>query len=216
MALEIKVCGLVLPEDAREAAMLGADYLGAIFYEKSPRHVKFELIDELLAAMPKGKRVMVDVLPDDVVVEERRSRGFDYFQIHFDLAQTPVDRIAAYERIVGRSRLWLAPRLKPEDPLPDYIFKYAGRLVMDTYRAGKFGGTGEIGEWERFSKLKISHPETKLVLAGGLGPNNVADAIRKTGAEMIDLNSGIESAPGVKDHGRMAEAILAARRTSAK
>jgi len=215
MTLKIKICGLVRSEDARAAVRLGADYLGAIFYEKSPRCVKKESFDELLFAMPDGIRVMVDVLPENSAMEERLDMGFDYFQIHFDLAATPRERLADYVKIVGRERLFLAPRLRPEDPLPDYVFEYAGRLVMDTYRPGKFGGTGEIGEWDRFARLRANHPGTRLVLAGGLNASNVAEAIRKTGADMVDLNSGIESAPGVKDLRKMAETIAAARSTAA-
>lgn len=211
MSAKIKICGLTKPGDAYAAMRAGVDYLGAIFYEKSPRRVPSESLDDLLDAMPDGVRVMVDVLPENEAVEARMSMGFDYFQIHFDLAGTPESRIADYSRILGRERLWLAPRLKPEDPLPDYVFEYAGTLVMDTYRAGKFGGTGETGEWDRFARLKTGHPETRLVLAGGLNPENVANALRTTKADIVDLNSGIESAPGVKDFSKMTAAIVAVR-----
>ena len=204
MQPNVKVCGLTRPEDARAATRLGVDYLGAIFYPKSPRCVKAETLEDLLLFMPDGKRVMVDVSPEYEALEKRLDLGFDFFQIHFDVATTPREVITRWSSIVHRERLWLAPRLKPEDPLPDYILELAGTLVMDTYKPGLYGGTGQTGEWARFAKLKETHPDLRVALAGGINPENVLAAIEETNADMIDLNSGVESAPGIKDAKKIA------------
>lgn len=212
----VKVCGLTRPADAAKAAELGADYLGAIFYAKSPRCVKAAVLPELLAAMPAGRRVMVDVAPAPGAIRERQSLGFDFFQIHFDVESTLPSTLEAWAAEAGTGRLWLAPRLKPEDPLPDYIFELADTLVMDTYRPGVYGGTGETGEWERFHRLKAHllqfRSDLRLALAGGIGPGNVRQALDATGAAMVDLNSGVEEAPGLKDAGKMAAAFAAIAR----
>ncbi|HNX04000.1 MAG TPA: phosphoribosylanthranilate isomerase [Opitutales bacterium] len=213
MRPKVKVCGLTRPGDAAGAARLGADYLGAIFYEKSPRCVKADMLPELLAAMPEGRRVMVDVCPDSGAIAKRLSQGFDFFQIHFDVASTLASTIEGWAGEAGLGRLWLAPRLRPEDPLPDYVLELADTIVMDTYRPNVYGGTGETGEWERFMRLqrhlRRTRPALRLALAGGLGPGNVLAALKATNAAMVDLNSGVEDAPGQKSAEKLGKAFEA-------
>ena len=80
----------------------------------------------------------------------------------------------------------------------------AGRVLIDTYSVEKAGGTGATGDWTRFSELQNAHPETSFILAGGLSPENIAAALEESEARFLDVNSGVESAPGVKDHARLA------------
>jgi phosphoribosylanthranilate isomerase len=203
----VKVCGLTRPENAREVARLGADYLGTIFYAKSPRCVNEDSLSALLSEMPAGKRVMVDVAPTPDTLRRRREAGFDYFQIHFDINTTTRAQVEGWMNAVGRERLWLAPKLRPEAEMPDYVFELAHTLVIDTFSPGAFGGTGKTGEWGRFARLHARKPSLRMALAGGLGPDNIEDAVRKTGAPMVDLNSGVEISPGIKDSAKVARVM---------
>lgn len=209
----VKICGLTRRQDAEEAARLGADHLGVIFYRKSPRCVNEAALPGILAAIPKGRAVMVDVAPQPGTITLRRELGFACFQIHFDVEGTLPSVLEGWAREAGRGALWLAPRLKPEDPLPEYVLELADTLVMDTYRPNVYGGTGETGEWERFNRLRRNlsgrRPDLRLALAGGLGPENVLTALRETGAGLLDFNSGVEDAPGIKNAAKMAAALAA-------
>jgi phosphoribosylanthranilate isomerase len=203
----VKVCGLTRPEDAREVARLGADFLGTIFYAKSPRCMCEKGLPALLAEMPAGKRVMVDVAPSPDTLRRRMEAGFDFFQIHFDITTTTRAEVEAWMQVVGRERLWLAPKLRPDAEMPDYVFSLAHTLVIDTFSPGAFGGTGKTGEWGRFARLHARKPSLRMALAGGLGPDNIEDAVRKTGALMVDLNSGVEISPGMKDCAKVARVM---------
>ncbi len=209
----VKICGLTRRQDAEEAARLGADHLGVIFYRKSPRCVNEAALPDLLAAIPKGRAVMVDVAPQPGTIALRKALGFACFQIHFDVTGTLPSALEGWAREAGQGALWLAPRLKPEDPLPEYVLELADTLVMDTYRPNVYGGTGETGEWERFNRLRRNlsgrRPDLRLALAGGLGPENVLTALRETGADLVDFNSGVEEAPGIKSAAKMAAALAA-------
>jgi phosphoribosylanthranilate isomerase len=85
--------------------------------------------------------------------------------------------------------------------------------LVDTFHAAGFGGSGQTGDWEAYTRLRTAHPQHHWILAGGLKPENVAEALRLSGAQWIDVNSGVESAPGVKDAAKLracADAIRAA------
>jgi len=210
MPPKVKICGLTRPEDARAATRLGADYLGVIFYPLSSRCVNPNVQEELLFFIPDGKRVMVDVDTEFAVLRKRLELGFDYYQLHFDIS-TPVERIKKWSEITGQVRLWLAPRIPPEAEFPEHILPFADTFVIDSYKAGEFGGTGCTDGWERFVRWKAAYPDKRFVLAGGLGPDNVAEAHTATGAAVMDLNSGVESEPGIKDITKMSAAIHAIR-----
>jgi len=196
--IQWKVCGLRRGEDARLAAELGADYLGLILYEKSPRYLA--LADYLagLGDWPVGpRRVAVLVEPTVARLTEVVAAGFAYFQIHarHDLE---LARVAEWSGLVGPERLWLAPKLPPGAEFPRRWLPLAGTFLADTYHAEGFGGSGRTGDWGEFARLAGSFPGKRWILAGGLGPDNVLEALAQSGAGAIDLNSGVESAPGVK------------------
>ena len=107
--------------------------------------------------------------------------------------------LAAWSGLVGRERLWIAPGLALKDPFPGAVLEFADTVLLDTYHKDQVGGTGETGDWNGFAALKQQHPMTNWLLAGGLNPQNVLDAIAATGAERVDLNSGVESEPGIKN-----------------
>jgi len=199
MRPRIKICGLTRSEDARLARELGADYFGVVLFAGSPRHIRESALEGLLAAIPRGKRVAVDVAPPPGSLKKRRAQGFDFFQVHFDPAEVPDKSLNGWSAEVGPERLWLAPRLPPGAEFPDATLAAAQTLVLDTYQKGTYGGTGRTGDWQHFKALADNHPKHRWVLSGGLRPENIRAALRATGAKIVDVNSGIESAPGIKD-----------------
>ena len=196
--VSVKVCGMTRAVDVEQALSLGADYIGFIVYPKSPRAVELERAAQLSLSVPKGKRVVVDVEPNPVGLRRYRDAGFDYFQIHVN-ASVEEQLLADYSTIVGRDQLWLAPRLAPSDSFPERLFKYAKTILMDTYSRNQIGGTGETGDFGRFAELKNQFPDITWILAGGLNAFNVSEALRESTTSIIDVSSGVESEPGVKD-----------------
>lgn len=193
----VKICGLTREADVDLALELGADFCGFIVYPKSPRGISMERAIELSSRVPEGRRVLVDVETGTDELEHRREAGFDFFQIHAGL-NLGLATLAAWSGLVGRERLWMAPRLKPGDVFPEMVFEFADTVLLDTYRKDQVGGTGETGDWAGFAALKQSQPTINWILAGGLNPQNVLDAIAATGTEHVDLSSGVESEPGIK------------------
>lgn len=190
--------------DVDLALSLGADFLGFIVYSKSPRGLTLERAAELAGRVPEGQRVVVDVEPPADDLKRYRDAGFDRFQIHAALPMS-LPTLAVWSDIVWRDRLWLAPRLSPEDVFPESVLEYTDTVLLDTYSKDQVGGTGETGDFERFASLKQQYEDTQWILAGGLAPQNVVDAITRSGASRIDVNSGVESAPGKKDPEKLRE-----------
>ena len=83
------------------------------------------------------------------------------------------------------------------------LLPFAKHFLLDTFHADSFGGTGQIGDWPKFARHRQVHPEKTWILAGGLNAENIGDAVRASGARFVDVNSGVESAPGVKDHAKL-------------
>jgi phosphoribosylanthranilate isomerase len=194
----IKVCGLTREEDVDLAVELGADFCGFIVYPKSPRGISVERAVELAQRVPEGQRVLVDVETGSEELERVRDLGFDFFQIHAGL-DLGMATLATWSGLVGRERLWLAPRVPPAEPFPELTLEFADTLLVDTYHANQVGGTGEPGDWSGFAALQDAHPDRRWILAGGLSPENIDAAVAASGARTVDCNSGLEAAPGVKD-----------------
>jgi phosphoribosylanthranilate isomerase len=205
----IKVCGITSAADAEMALELGADYVGVILYAKSPRAVPLNRLSEIFAVVPEGKRVLVDVATPTEVLSEYRNLPFDHFQMHFDL-DVAIATVAAWAGIVGRERLWLAPRIPPQEAyFPQIIMEFADTLLIDTYAKEAFGGTGKAGNWQRFIDWSTLYQHKQWILAGGLSPLNISAALEATQAALIDVNSGVESAPGVKDRAKLEQLMQA-------
>ena len=83
------------------------------------------------------------------------------------------------------------------------ILEFADTIVLDTYSTDAYGGTGRTGNWQEFDALDDIYSDKRWILAGGLNPDNVKDAIKMSGARYVDVNSGVEASPGVKDHGKL-------------
>ncbi len=196
--LHLKVCGLTSVADAQAAAAAGAGYLGFIFHPKSPRYLSPEKYREMKAGLPLAKHVAVCVEPTPVDLARLGELGFDFFQIHFN-ADAPDHLVAAWAQTVGSNRLWLAPKLPAAQEVKPAWLDLAGTFLLDTFHPDKFGGTGATGDWDKFRRHQTAHPQKTWILSGGLTPENIAEAIRASGAKFVDVNSGVESAPGVKD-----------------
>ncbi len=201
-SLRVKVCGLTSAEDAVVAAGIGADFLGFILYAKSPRFLPLERFAALRPQLPALPRVAVMVAPTVDELSAAQAAGFEFFQVHFPVTDTEAARRAS--AAVGAARLWLVPKLPPEIEIAPELLALADTWLFDTYRADSFGGTGHTGDWAKFRRYRETHPAKCWILAGGLSPENAAAAVAATGAEMIDVNSGVESAPGRKDAMKLA------------
>jgi phosphoribosylanthranilate isomerase len=213
--IRLKVCGLTSLVDADAADACGADYLGFIFHPKSPRAITLEQFRAMQAKLPPRKRVAVSVSPTADDLRAFADAGADFFQVHFPL-ETPVAAVAAWSRAVGPGKLWLAPRLPPAADVPAELLPLAGAFLLDTFHADKFGGTGQTGDWAKFARHQRDHPQRTWILSGGLSPDNIGEALRATGARFVDVNSGVESAPGVKDQAKLQRLVARLRESRTK
>ena len=206
--IRLKVCGITSLVDADAADALGADYLGFIFYPKSARWVSDPQFKAMRDRLPPRKKVAVSVDPSVQDLTRQMELGLDFFQIHFN-PQTPVPVIRSWAETVGVARLWLAPRLPGEiDVYPEQL-PLAETFMLDTFHPVKMGGTGETGDWAKFKRHREAHPAKQWILSGGLNPSNVAEAVTATGARWLDVNSGVEQAPGIKSPAKLQAFVLA-------
>jgi phosphoribosylanthranilate isomerase len=191
----VKICGITRVEDAREAVRLGADAIGLVFYPPSPRHVDLRQAREIRAAVPAFVTVVglfVDAGPEQVR-EAVACVQLDLLQFHG--AEPP-----EYCRSRGRPYM-KAVRMREGIELRTECERYrdAAALLVDTYRPGVAGGTGETFDWSRIPK-DLGLP---LVLAGGLDPGNVDAAVRQVRPYAVDVSGGVEAAKGIKDPAKM-------------
>ncbi len=210
----VKICGLTRSEDAVLAFALGARFGGVIGAAGSPRFVGPGSPAEagVLSAIPPGCRVWVSVEPAVGEVEAALERGFDRAQVHFDPAGD-FDP-AALSAAVGAERVWLAPRMRDTGEFRPGWLGRAEAFLVDGFSAHRFGGTGKRVDAAAFARLAAAHPGADFILAGGLAPDDLARTLDRSGARRIDVNSGVERSPGVKDPEKMKRlfANLGARR----
>ncbi|REF71925.1 MULTISPECIES: phosphoribosylanthranilate isomerase [Paracoccus] len=210
MAVSVKICGLTEAAGLAAAVEAGARYVGFVFFPKSPRHVTPETAAELAAQVPLGvAKVGLFVDPDDAALEAVLARvPLDLIQLHG--AETPA-RVA---EVKARSGLPVMKAVGIADPQDlDQLWDYglvADMLLIDAKPpkdAPLPGGNGLAFDWRLLAGRQILKP---WLLAGGLTPENVAEAIRLTRAPGIDVSSGVESAPGIKDPQRIRSFIARA------
>jgi len=206
--IRLKVCGLTTRADAEFAASLGAGYLGYILHPASPRYLPLASFAAVGHGITGPKKVAVAVEPAPADLAAMSAAGFEYFQIHFR-ADLPPATVASWAETVGLDRLWLAPKLPPDRDVPTGLLPLARTFLLDTFHPEKFGGTGLTGDWGKFSRHQQAHPEKTWILSGGLSPENIRDALTASGARFVDVNSGVESAPGRKDHARLRAFVAA-------
>ena len=198
----IKVCGITRAADAAMALAQGADYLGINCWSGSPRFVPAAARADLLREIPADKRVAVTVNPSVAEAAALIAEGFAIVQAHFDPAKNECDPKALSAQL-GVKHLWLAPKLADGAEWPADLIPLAEGFVHDAHAKDAFGGTGKVSDWTRFQKLLQKYPQSLWILAGGLGPDNIA-AAAQSGAGFFDLNSGVELAPGLKSAEKLA------------
>ena len=206
MRTEIKFCGLTRAVDAREAVALGARYVGVIF-ASGPRRLSVEDAGEVLADVSDGVRrvgVFANVTVDAIAEAAERLR-LGAVQLHGESS------VALLEQLRSRfdGEIWSVLHLQ-DGELPRAaaeLFTAADAVLLDAHVTGKLGGTGVTLPWEKLvDELDAIRPRAmgaRLVLAGGLKAENVGEAIRLLRPDVVDVSSGVETAPGIKDHARM-------------
>lgn len=200
--VQLKICGLTSVADAHAAAAIGADYLGFILHPASPRYVSYEKFKTLQPELPPLKKVAVLVYTTPEALAPVLAAGFDYVQLHFP-NETPFFETVLWTEIVPHDKLWMAPRIPPGKDIDLSFIPLADTFLMDSYDPHLAGGTGRTGDWAVFSDLRQKYRKVTWVLAGGLNPDNIAAAIAASGATVVDVNSGVEQSPGVKDHAKL-------------
>ena len=209
---QIKICGLTQPGDAEAVAAAGADAIGLNFYPASKRFVEPATAEAIVRKLPQSiVRVGLFVnRPASEIRELVQRLRLDLVQLHGD--ESPAD-IAALDAIP----VMKAFRPKSNSDLISFLescqqLSCTPRMVLlDAHIPGAFGGTGHRGNWEIAQQYRQSLRVPPLVLAGGLTPENVAEAIRTVQPVAVDTASGVESAPGQKDPKRIAKFVAAAR-----
>lgn len=197
----IKICGLTRTDDARRAVEAGATAVGMVFWPGSPRAVTLEQAEALVdavngAALTVG--VFVDATREEIDHVMRRVK-LGAAQLH---GHESPDFVEALPWPVIK-----AVPVPPEGPLPD-LAPWAGvRVLLDAHDPVRRGGTGQVVEWTRAAALAATRP---VILAGGLTPANVADAVMRVRPAGIDVSSGVERSPGVKDEALVRALIKAA------
>lgn len=196
--IRVKICGITNLDDAAAAVEAGADALGFIFSRKSPRFVETIVAKQIIATLPPL------VIPVGVFVNEDVAVVRSIMdECGLALAQLHGDEPAAYCQELARP-VMKALRLKDRGSFLS-LAEYQGRagvrgFVVDTYSETAYGGTGKIANWSLAAEVARS---AAVLLAGGLTPDNVSDAIQAVRPYGVDVSSGVESSPGKKDHGRI-------------
>jgi phosphoribosylanthranilate isomerase len=204
----VKVCGLTTAEDAVAAIELGADALGFNFFAGSQRYLPMESARDWIAALPVGPaKVAVLVGPTWAeAMATAKLPGITALQLHG--AETP-----DFCRRLAEQGIRFAKALAVTDStalksLPSFSTR---TVLLDSGGRGAFGGSGQTFPWEIAREFVVANPALRVILAGGLTPENVAQAVAAVRPFAVDVTSGVESSAGRKDHGRMRAFIAAVR-----
>ena len=203
MKTQVKICGVTNMADALAAAEAGADMIGLNFYEKSPRYLSLATAAEISRALPPFVlRVGVFVNPEESqVVEAIAACGLNLLQFHGD---EDSDFCTQFGLMSVK-----ALRVRDAESLAALEHFHTDAFLLDAYSKSGLGGTGEKFNWDlAVAAQKCGKP---IFLAGGLTPENVADAVKKVNPFAVDVSSGVESAPGKKDAAKVRAFIAAVR-----
>ena len=196
MNIRVKICGITRPEDAAAAAQAGADAVGLVFYEKSKRCVTVAQAQEIVRVLPPFVSVVA------LFVNEDAARIYDILaQVPVDVIQFHGDEDDAFCAQFRRPYL-KAVRVRCAENIQTACMQFpnARALLFDAYHPTEYGGTGQQFDWTLLPE-QLAKP---WVLAGGLTPENVAEAVCLSGAAAVDVSGGVEREPGIKDADKMA------------
>ena len=199
MRTRVKICGITRPEDALTAVRLGADAIGLVFYPPSPRAVELRQAAAIADCVPPFVTVV------GLLVNAAREQIAELLdQVRLDLLQFHGDETP--QQCEGHGRPYIkAVRMREGVDLHSYQQRYSGAagLLLDSYRKGVPGGTGASFQWDRIPRDLAA----SVVLAGGLAPDNVEQAISRVRPYAVDVSGGVEAAKGIKD-GSLIEAFI--------
>jgi phosphoribosylanthranilate isomerase len=203
MSVRVKICGITNLSDAQVAVGAGADALGFNFYEKSPRYLSPSTAAEISRALPPFVlRVGVFVNPAEELVRRAIGEcGLNLLQFHGD---EPPEFCTQFGLMSMK-----AFRVRDTGSLKELPKYQTDAWLLDAYASDTFGGTGEKFNWRLAAE--VPRPGKPVFLAGGLTPENVAEAIRQVQPFGVDVSSGVESSPGRKDHGQVRAFIKSAK-----
>ncbi len=193
----VKICGVTRPEDAAAAAAFGADFVGFVLWPNSPRAMTVDRIRPIVAALPASAipvGVFVDPTADEVIAAA--DAGIKIAQIHSDAPAFLRGVTIPVVRVVHLSEDWIAP------DVPDEL------IHLDAHDPVARGGTGRTIDWERAAVIARKR---RVILAGGLTPANVGAAVARVRPYAVDVSSGVESSPGIKDHALIQAFVSAAK-----
>ena len=193
----VKICGITRPGDGVAAAQFGADAIGLVFYRASPRSVNVSEAREVVRALPP----FVTSVGLFVNAAEQEVRDV-LAEVPLDLLQFHGKKPAAYCRLFGKPYV-KAVTVQPGRDVQAYLgnYKDAAGFLLDTYHPAVAGGSGQVFDWS----LVPDGLGRQVILAGGLNAGNIAQAIRRVRPYAVDVSSGVESAKGIKDSGKMSE-----------
>ena len=211
----IKICGVTTADDASAAAAAGADAIGLNFYPESPRYVTPRAAETIVADLPKEvtKVGLFVNAPVDAMRETFDLVRLDAIQLHGD--ETPELMAELSDLPVLRAFRVDAQGLAP---VSQYLHRCdrlgcrPGAILLDARREGKFGGTGQVIDWAAIDRERAMIEGHTVILAGGLTASNVTEAIAQVRPHGVDVSSGVEAAPGVKDDRLVREFVELARR----
>jgi phosphoribosylanthranilate isomerase len=206
MNMRVKICGITNLADAQAAVAAGADALGFNFYEKSPRFIPTAAAAEISRALPPFTlRTGVFVNPAEELVRRAIGEcGLNLLQFHGD---EPPDFCTQFGLMSMK-----AFRIRDAVSLKELAKYQTDAWLLDAYASDTFGGTGEKFNWNL--AIEAQRPGKPVFLAGGLTPENVAEAIQQVRPFGVDVSSGVESSPGQKEHARVRAFIKAAKSPS--
>lgn len=198
--MRVKICGLTRAEDAKAAQDLGAWALGFIFYPKSKRFVAADAAKNIIATLPAtAQPVGVFVNQTDEAIAIAKNVGLKGIQLHGD--ETPDDLRRVRAEFSGTVIKALRPKNEADlQAIADYK-GLADYILLDAAVGNEYGGTGHTGDWSLAQKA--ADFGIPVIVAGGLGPDNIAAAYAQTNPHALDLSSGVEASPGIKDHAKL-------------
>jgi phosphoribosylanthranilate isomerase len=202
----VKVCGITDPDDARDAALLGADAIGLNFYEKSPRYIDVSRASRIIESIPAFVSVVGVFVnhPNPQGLEDLAlSLGLHAVQLHGN--ETP-DYCSMIQKVKVIKAVRVDAGFKVES-LRNYVNTM---FLLDSTSGSQFGGTGKVFDWDQ---AYGANAFGWIILAGGLTSGNVADAVSRLHPFAVDVSSGVESSPGRKDYEKMRQFIETVRKT---